>query len=113
MTSFPVTANHDHWWLTTQPLWNRLHAYPADALDRNDEDAVEALCCGPWPVLEAVCGLEKPVTMPGVFSRLGMPRCGHCCRKLAIGSGNGAPANEKAREPRGAMVKPYMKEARP
>lgn len=98
MTSYPKAANLDHWWLTTQPRWKRLHAVPADALDRDDEDAVETLCGGPWPVLEAACGGSWPMTMPGLFSRLAMDRCGHCCRKLGIRPGRGTPANEAQRE---------------
>ena len=108
MTSYPTDANARHWWLTTVPRWKRLHAVPGDALDRDDEDAVEALCaaldpCGEdegplWPVLTAACGWAGEMTMPGVFSRLAMDRCAHCCRKLGIKPGRGTPANEAQRE---------------
>jgi hypothetical protein len=97
VTAYPVPANRGHWWLTTQPAWSRLHAIPGHAINPADEDMMEALCGAPWPVLRAACGLEKPMTMPGVSSRLGMPRCGHCCRRLGLEAGNGTPANEAAR----------------
>ena len=60
VTAYPTPANLDHWWLTTQPRWNRLHAVPRAAADPGDEDMIEALCGGPWPVLQAACGLESP-----------------------------------------------------
>ena len=95
MTSYPTEANNFCWWLTTVRSWNRLHAIPGSAVDRDDEDAMEALCGAPWPVLTAVCGCVAEWTMPGVFSRMGQPRCGHCCRKVGIAKGNGTPANER------------------
>jgi hypothetical protein len=93
VTSFPVEANYGHWWLTTLPSWNRLHAIPGREVDRYDEDAVETLCEAPGPILTSACGREAHWTMPGVISRLGMARCAHCCRKLGIAAGNGTPAN--------------------
>ena len=110
MTSFPVAANHDHWWLTTEPRWKRLHAVPGTALDASDEDMLETLCEPPWPVLAAVCGWTGEMTMPGVLSRLSLQRCGHCCRKLGIKPGNGTPANEAHRETM-AIVMTAMREA--
>ena len=40
-----------------------------------------------------VCGLHGYLSYPGVFSRLGMPRCAHCCRMLKISRGVGVPKN--------------------
>jgi hypothetical protein len=96
VTAYPVAANHGHWWLAKvrHTSRSRLHAIPGDALDRTDEDAVDALCASPWPVLTSACGHAGEWTMPGPFSRLGMQRCGHCCRKLGIAAGWGTPANE-------------------
>jgi len=93
MTSYPTPGNASCWWLVTVRSWNRLHAIPRAAVDPDDEDAVEALCGGPWPVLTALCACTAEWTMPGVFSRMGMARCGHCCRKLGITAGPGTPAN--------------------
>lgn len=98
MTSYPVAANHGVWWLTTVASWSHLHAIPRAVLDPDDEDTVEALCGGPWPVRKALCGCTAEWTMPGMFSRMGLPRCGHCCRKLGVAVGEGVPANETSRK---------------
>jgi hypothetical protein len=99
MTSYPIEANKLCWWLTTVASWSHLHAIPRAAVDPADEDTVEALCGGPWPVLTAVCGCTAEWTMPGMFSRMGMARCARCCRKLGIAEGDGTPANETASLP--------------
>jgi len=31
--------------------------------------------------------------MPGIFSRMGAPRCKACCRALGLPEGDGAPYN--------------------
>lgn len=115
MTSYPIPANEDCWWLTTPTSWSRLHAIRREYLPPEDEALVESLTDGEggWPMETAVCGRTQEWTMPGVLSRLSMPRCGHCCRRLGLKAGNGTPANEAYREARGAMVAPAMREARP
>jgi hypothetical protein len=104
MTAYPVDSNLGHWWLTTAASWNRLHAIPRGAVDPDDEDAVEGLRGGPWPVLEAACGRWAEWTMPGVLSRLSQPRCILCCRRLGILPGNGTPGNEADRRERASSV---------
>lgn len=52
------------------------------------EDVVE----GPG---RAVCGLETDFGIPGIFARMGAPRCKGCCDKLGIPYGDGAPGNAK------------------
>lgn len=42
---------------------------------------------------KAVCGAKGDFQMPGMFSRMGRPRCKHCCRLLGIPDGHGAPYN--------------------
>ena len=96
MTSYPTEANMLCWWLTTVASWSHLHAISRAALDPGDEDAMVALS-DPGLVLTAVCGITAEWTMPGFFSRGGMPRCARCCRKLGIAAGEGSPANEAAR----------------
>jgi hypothetical protein len=32
--------------------------------------------------------------MPGIFSRMGAPRCKRCCKAVGIPAGNGAPYND-------------------
>ena len=41
-----------------------------------------------------VCGRHSNLSYPGVFSRMGMPRCAHCCRILKIPRGIGVPKND-------------------
>jgi hypothetical protein len=96
MTSHPVEANGWDWWLPPIASWRRLHAVSRCLLDPEDAEAVELLCAAPGLWLTAVCGYAGHMTMPGLVSRMGMPRCGHCCRALRIGGGPGTPANESA-----------------
>ncbi|WP_435113349.1 hypothetical protein [Nocardiopsis synnemataformans] len=93
MSSFPVPTNHDHWWLATG-AWRRLHAVPRQVFNPDDEDVVDALTEWPGPPGRSVCGQDRGWQLPGVFSRLGCPRCAHCCDRLGIARGNGTPMNE-------------------
>lgn len=43
--------------------------------------------------ITAVCGLTAVMCMPGVFSRIGAPRCPKCCKALGIPEGHGNPYN--------------------
>lgn len=95
MSSFPIEENAFHWWLCTGH-WDRLHAIPKAAFDPNDEDAVDALTDYPGPEARAVCGHEGGWQMPGVFTRIGAPRCAHCCDQLGIPRGEGTPNNAVA-----------------
>ena len=50
---------------------------------------------GPWPKdRTGVCGETFPATLPGMFSRMGAPRCVRCCDVLGITHGKGAPVND-------------------
>ncbi|MGW3144868.1 hypothetical protein ACWDG1_09335 [Streptomyces sp. NPDC001177] len=93
MTSHPTVDNHHHWWLTTGQ-WRRLHAIPGDAITPDQMRA--AIDDAEHVQAASACGLERPWDMPGIASRLGLPRCPHCCRALGIPPGNGTPANEEA-----------------
>ncbi len=48
------------------------------------------------PTAAAICGTRSVWIAPGIFSRMGMPRCSRCCRALGISDGNGCPLNEEA-----------------
>lgn len=39
------------------------------------------------------CGARGHLVMPGLFSRLGMARCAHCCRIAGVERGSGIPGN--------------------
>ena len=45
-----------------------------------------------------LCGIEGPVGMPGIFSRMGLERCPRCCELMGIPEGKGNPFNEGIRE---------------
>lgn len=48
---------------------------------------------------EVVCGARSSRWhMPGIFSRMGAPRCSKCCKKLGIPTGDGAPFNANGEE---------------
>lgn len=99
VTSYPTADNLGMWWLTSWKGWDRLHAVPREALDPDDEDALEDLRVEGLETT-ARCGITTLMAWPGVFSRLGMTRCAHCCRRLGIPTGNGTPGNEKHRRER-------------
>ena len=41
-----------------------------------------------------ICGRKGSLMMPGIFSRIGLPRCSRCCDILGIPRGEGAPFNQ-------------------
>ena len=47
----------------------------------------------------AACGRGLDFHIPGIFSRMGRPRCKDCCRRLGIQPGDGAPFNARVDEP--------------
>ena len=47
----------------------------------------------------ASCGLRGRFAVPGFLSRMGAPRCRHCCNRLAIPNGDGSPKNTEALRP--------------
>lgn len=89
MTQAPLFIPDDHWrsrWLVL-PSWGALHRVASITWeDPPDMIAGEGV---------TVCGRRGRLQMPGLFSRMGLPRCAACCRALGIPSGNGAPANSK------------------
>ena len=42
---------------------------------------------------ETCCGIKGRLSMPGLLSRLAMPRCPECCRIAGVMEGNGMPGN--------------------
>lgn len=55
---------------------------------------------GPWPKARtAACGASFPASLPGMFSRMGAPRCDACCAALAITPGKGAALNDDTCRP--------------
>lgn len=42
------------------------------------------------------CGVDTVLNVPGLFSRMGSPRCVRCCRALSVPTGTGSPKNDDA-----------------
>ena len=45
------------------------------------------------------CGRTLHMTLPGLLSRMGLPRCKRCCRLLGIKDGTGSPKNDPELRP--------------
>lgn len=43
---------------------------------------------------QTVCGYRGWLNIPGVFSRLDVPRCRTCCRIVGMPEGEGSPKND-------------------
>jgi hypothetical protein len=85
----PLPLPDDHWrsrWLVF-PTWNRLHRVADIAWEG---DGVDEMRQGTGTTL---CGRRGFLTMPGILSRIGTPRCAHCCRLAGVPRGAGAPFN--------------------
>lgn len=94
MTRQPLREGLRSWhsrWLVL-PSWNVLHRISEiewgefAGKDGNEGDAVEGHGV-------AVCGARGHFCIPGLFSRMGLRRCAHCCAALGIPCGDGAPFN--------------------
>ena len=80
----------DDWrrrWLVL-PSWNLLHRVADIEWDKYEtgDDA-------PYGTGTTLCGRKGWLQMPGIMSRMGLPRCAHCCRLAGVPLGDGAPAN--------------------
>jgi hypothetical protein len=79
-------------WLVSR-AWNRLHfaELTTDQLAAMYDDR----CL--WTNIRLACGRTAAyISIPGVFTRLGAPRCLGCCRALNYSPGNGSPKNDPA-----------------
>lgn len=86
--------------LTSTVVWfhslygERLHFVPkADTQGDFFDDATHSSAD---TTANAICGLRCDWMAPGVFSRMGMPRCQRCCKALGIPRGSGCPLNQEA-----------------
>lgn len=77
-------------WLVL-PNWGKLHRVAET--EGEDWEADGLIPIGIQGV--TLCGLVGRLAMPGVFSRMGLPRCAHCCDRLGIPRGDGAAYNDK------------------
>lgn len=86
-----VTAEWD--WLYAKP-WRILHHFE---LTKEQSKRLWDNYLGP---MQATCGrtYETP-SIPGIFSRMGLPRCQRCCDRLGYPRGKGSPKNDDACRP--------------
>lgn len=66
---------------------NQLHA-PANSADWDDWDG------DPHEDGQTACGITATLAIPGVGSRMCLPRCPSCCDKLGYPHGDGSPKND-------------------
>lgn len=88
----PLPLPADHWrsrWLVL-PSWGRLHRVSEIVWEDSEDDGMRA------GMGTTLCGRRGFLTMPGILSRMGAPRCADCCRILGIPTGDGAPFNQDA-----------------
>lgn len=85
---------HDDWLVL--PSWERLHRIHRIEWEGGDP---EVECSGEGV---AICGAAGTFCIPGFMSRMGLTRCGHCCRLLGIPRGPGNTLNAGVKEPSGA-----------
>lgn len=90
------TLKTKYQWLYTKADEYAFLHYIAEvtAWDEKFFDAYDAQFTGPKP-WTSLCGLNVLFVAPGLFSRLGAPRCEECCKELGIPSGEGCPINDK------------------
>jgi len=70
-------------WLVL-PSWQRLHRVAAITWEDNDKIAGYGV---------TACCRFGHLKMPGLFSRMGLPRCSVCCDVTGVPLGDGAPFN--------------------
>lgn len=76
------------WWVT--PTWRTLHAAASIDIDDGYETSGDGV---------TVCGRRAWLSIPGVFTRMGAPRCKRCCAGLGYPQGVGSPKNDAVCRP--------------
>lgn len=66
-----------------------LHAPDQATLEGNSQDDYDTPVDG-----RTLCGRSCRLTIPGVFSRMGAPRCPACCAAAGLPPGAGSPKND-------------------
>ena len=94
--TFPNRSEWRWRWMVL-PSWNVLHRV-AELEEQWEEPPYEDERL-PHGEGQTVCGRSGYLFMPGVFSRMGLRRCAHCCDRLGIPRGDGSPFNEGIEEP--------------
>ena len=84
--------NHLAWCGTQRGKY--LHCVP-DTVDEEGRWHDDFLDAGSMEATSS-CGRAGKYVPPGIFSRMGTPRCPECCGALGIEPGTGTPVNEVA-----------------
>jgi hypothetical protein len=87
---FVSLARYD--WLVSKS-WNRLHWADLSGLSSEDKQATADYWGVSVPVRLACGRTAASLWIPGIFSRMGAPRCAGCCRALGYPAGIGSPKN--------------------
>lgn len=82
-------------WVVTRS-WRRLHALPYGPWTQEQAAEITFEWRLPGPVRLACGQIAVMACIPGVFSRMGLPRCAGCCRATGMPPGAGSPKNDSA-----------------
>ena len=72
-------------WLTSERGAGPLHRVASIIWDDEDQIAGSGV---------TACGKVYRLRIPGIFSRMGQPRCPMCCDVAGVPRGDGAPCNQ-------------------
>lgn len=80
-----------------RPSRARLHAPTPDIVKHYDdwEEGIENYGVNHGSV-SALCGRSGDWSIPGVFSRMSVPRCARCCKLSRFPRGDGSPKNDQS-----------------
>lgn len=95
----PLRLSRKRWrsrWMVFPNSWRVLHRV-SSAKWRDVDEYGGSYVVGRGTM---VCGASGEIFMPGILSRMGLPRCKKCCAALGIPGGNGSPFNDKALTPK-------------
>lgn len=82
-----------------RPSRARLHAPTPEIVKHYDdwgEDTDIENCGVDHGAVPALCGRVGGWSIPGVFSRMGVPRCARCCKLSGLPRGDGSPKNDQS-----------------
>ena len=88
--SIPVSDWRLRWLYSSDPRAAVLHRVSSIRWRKPERDWGKTIGLG-----VTVCGVRMSLSVPGVLSRMGMPRCSKCCFAMGIPDGVGAPFNAK------------------
>lgn len=80
--------------------WDRLHHTTLTAEQYEELGNWSQIHTEDDPPITLTCGSKTPsIYIPGLFTRMGAPRCCHCCDRLSYPRGSGSPKNDDTLRP--------------